>query len=254
MEVGVAAAAGPSPTAAELGEKARRAYDLGRYPEAIDWLSQAYEASGNSILLFDIGEIERMLGNQAVAIRTYQNYLRRDPNGTRRDLAQKRLAELESGQGPAAVTPPTSASPVGETPAGGAAQPAVPPPFDPAQANASGAVLSQPPVGVDLQAKASPSAQPAHSAWIPWTLAGTTLALGAGAIVYGLSTSQHYNDLSSSCGQTTTGCTSDQVQSVKHRALVTNLLWGLTGLAAVGTGIAVYVDTSDAGVSALWTF
>ena len=113
------------------------------------------------------------------------------------------------------------------------------------------------PTGVDLESKPGPagasSANSVH-AWIPWALAGTTIALGVGAIVYGHSASNRYDDLSGSCGQTATGCPSDQVQEVKSRAFKANVLWALAGLAAVGAGVVIYVDTRDAGLSALWTF
>jgi hypothetical protein len=134
--------------------------------------------------------------------------------------------------------------------------PALPPPAPEPPPSVSPPSFTPAPTSVDIEAKASPggsSASPVHD-WIPWTLAGVTVALAAGAVAYGLSASNRYDSLNTSCGQTPTGCSSDQVQEVKSRALKANVLWALAGVAAIGTGVVIYADTRDAGISALWTF
>lgn len=281
--------AAPGETPAEITERAGRAFDIGHYQEAIEGFSRAYELSGKSSLLFDIAEAHRALGQSAPAIRMYKNYLRRDPNAQRRELTERRIRELESGHGPkpnelspatipapAPIAPPPPPAAVVVKPAPPPAAvvvkpvlplpaavvvkpappPALPPPAPEPPPSVSPPSFTPSPTTVDLEAKATPagsSASPVH-AWIPWTLAGVTVALAAGAIVYGASASSRYDSLNTSCGQTPTGCSSDQVQEVKSRALKANVLWALAGVAAVGTGVVVYVDTRDAGISALWTF
>jgi hypothetical protein len=266
-------------TAAGIAEKARRAFNLGHAQEAIEGFSQAYEMSGEAKLLFDIAEAHRALGHQAQALRMYQNYLRRDPDGQHREMAKKQIRELESGgqfnEHSTASTAPVATPlprPPGPAPAPArtelAVRPAQSPPAttpapQPWPASSSPLMLAAEPAptaaptGVDLEGKPAPAAASSANSvhpWIPWALAGTTIALGAGAIVYGRSASSRYDDLSGSCGQTSTGCTSDQVQEVKSRAFKANVLWALAGLAAVGTGVVIYVDARDAGLSALWTF
>jgi tetratricopeptide (TPR) repeat protein len=275
-------------TPAEITEKAGRAFDIGHYQEAIEGFSRAYELSGKSSLLFDIAEAHRALGQSATAIRMYKNYLRRDPNAQRRELTERRIRELESGHGPkpgelpaatiaapAPIAPPPPPAAVVVKPAPPPAAvvvkpapppavvfvkpappPALPPPAPEPSPSVSPPSFTPAPTTVDLEAKAAPagsSASPVR-AWIPWTLAGVTVALAAGAVAYGVSASNRYDSLNTSCGQTPTGCSSDQVQEVKSRALKANVLWALAGVAAVGTGVVVYVDTRDAGISALWTF
>ena len=90
-------------------------------------------------------------------------------------------------------------------------------------------------------------------AWVPWTLTAATLALGVEAVLSGLSASNHYDDLKSSCAQTT-GCTSVQVDDVKSRARRANIFWALTGVAAVGAGVTIYINTEAAGMGGLWRF
>jgi hypothetical protein len=89
---------------------------------------------------------------------------------------------------------------------------------------------------------------------VPWAAAVTTVALGTAAVLSGLSTDKRYDDLKSSCGQTTEGCPADQVSDLRSRARTDTILWALTGVAALGTGITVYVNTSAAGASGLWAF
>jgi len=260
--------------ATQIAEKARSAADLGHQQEAIEGFSQAYEMSGDSSLLFDIAEAHRGLGQETAALRMYQTYLRRDRAGAHREAAKKWVDELEKkGAGASDFVPPAipviPGGPTTTSPAAPAAPgfapltPASPPPFtaSPAPpawpASPSPAAQATTPAAVDLTANAGPaggsSTRPAVRRWIPWVLAGATVALGAGAIAYGVSATNHYDDLSVSCGQTGT-CTPSQIDQVKSRALKANVLWALAGGAAMATGIVVYVDARNAGLSALWKF
>lgn len=271
----------PVKTATGIAEEARRAFDLGHAEEAIEGFSRAYELSGDSSLLFDMAEAHRQLGHQTAASRLYQTYLRRDPNGPHRQVVRKRIQEIEGAGGlksdasvvgvpapippsmPPSPPPPATAMPIAP-PAGGVAAkslpanaPASPPPppsWRPTQSPASDIVA---PAAVDLRAKPGPvpeSRMRPLPRWLPWALAGTTVALGAGAIAYGVSATNRYDQLSTSCGQTADGCTSDQLQQVRSRALKANILWALAGAAALGTGVVVYVDVRRGGVAALWRF
>ena len=111
---------------------------------------------------------------------------------------------------------------------------------------------------VDLRADSSPAAadgvQPPLPRWLPWTGLAATLALGAGATVSGISASHHYNDLHNSCGATPTGCSSAQIDDVRSRARTTTLLWVGAGVMAAATGVSVYFNTREAGVSGIWRF
>ncbi len=100
----------------------------------------------------------------------------------------------------------------------------------------------------------APGVSPPLPRWVPWTLAVTTVALGTGAIISGLSASDRYDELRDSCGQSTGGCTAEQIDDVKSRAFRANILWTLAGVAALGTGVTVYVNANAAGVAGLWAF
>ncbi len=90
--------------------------------------------------------------------------------------------------------------------------------------------------------------------WYVWTAAGGTVAFAAGAIVAGLSANSRFNDLQSSCGQTAAGCSESQIDTVKSRAMLTNVLWVLAGASAVATGVSLYVDSREVGVSVALSF
>ncbi len=111
---------------------------------------------------------------------------------------------------------------------------------------------------VDLRTDSSPPApngvQPPLPRWLPWTGLAATLALGAGATVSGISASHHYNDLHNSCGATPTGCSSAQIDDVRSQARTSTLLWVGAGVMAAATGVSVYFNTREAGVSGIWRF
>lgn len=90
--------------------------------------------------------------------------------------------------------------------------------------------------------------------WLPITGAAVAVGLMTGAIVYGLSGSSQFDSLRGSCGQTTAGCTSAQIEGVKARDRTATVLWVLAGVVAAGTSVSVYVNTRAAGVAALWRF
>jgi hypothetical protein len=89
---------------------------------------------------------------------------------------------------------------------------------------------------------------------LPLAGAIATVALMTSAIVYGVSASHRYDELASSCGQTTSGCPPADIDGVRSKDRTATTLWILTGVVAAGTGVAVVVNTRAAGASALWRF
>jgi hypothetical protein len=67
-----------------------------------------------------------------------------------------------------------------------------------------------------------------------------------------LSASSRFDELKNSCGQS--GCTAAEIDDVKSRASRTNVLLALTGVAALGTGVAVYFTMDSAGATGQWRF
>ena len=92
-------------------EKATRAYDLGKYQEAVDEYQKAYEIGGDPPMLYNIGQAYRLNDQPAEAIRFYRRYLQRSPNARNREDVERKITELEKliderRKAAAAVTPP----------------------------------------------------------------------------------------------------------------------------------------------------
>lgn len=118
-------------------------------------MQSAYELSGRAELLFNLGELERELGHCPQALEDYAAYLARVKNGSHREQAEQRSAEL------GAECPDHQAAPV-------------PAPLAPASA----------PAPVVVPAPPRPDVLPARSSrdyWTPINIAGWS-TLGASVI------------------------------------------------------------------------
>ena len=130
---GTALAQAPEPSAFELAEKAKRAQDSGRLDEAIDGYAKAYQLSGEAVYLYSLADAHRQAGHLDDALRMYQTFVRRDPNGPNRPTADKQIKELEKQIAQAKAATPRSAAPVGALFPPGAKAPVVAaPPATPA--------------------------------------------------------------------------------------------------------------------------
>jgi hypothetical protein len=259
--------ADPPPAAArEAAEQARQACDAGRWPAAIEAYGRAYELSGDTTFLFRLGEVNQKMGQDVAALRFYRTYVARDPRGKYREAAERAASALElkastpasAAPAPAparAVAPIRVAPPAPPTPIAPPAPPPAPPP-KPAS------VIVPPPAPVpapatelraDITATPAPSSAPLPTG-LAWAGVGATVALGAGAIVTGLQASHRYDQLRSSCGRTAEGCASTDIDMVKSRARIANLLWAATGVTAAATGIIVIVNAREVGFAGAWSF
>src|SRR5688572_13706765 len=80
-----------------LYDKGNVQYNLGRWKEAIDLFTQAYEAYDNPDLLFNIGQAYRQDGNCSRAIFFYKRYLALKPNAPNRAEVEKFIEKLQPG-------------------------------------------------------------------------------------------------------------------------------------------------------------
>jgi hypothetical protein len=90
--------------------------------------------------------------------------------------------------------------------------------------------------------------------WYVWAAAGGTVLFTTSAIVAGLAATSRFKDLQSSCGGTSAGCSESQIDGVKSRVALTDVLWILAGASAVATGVSFYVESREASVSVAWKF
>jgi len=92
-------------------ERATRAYDLNKYPEAVDEYQKVYEIDGDPVMLYNIGQAYRLNDQPQESIHFYRRYLQRSPEAKNRDDVNRKIVNLEKliedrRKAAAAVTPP----------------------------------------------------------------------------------------------------------------------------------------------------
>ena len=90
--------------------------------------------------------------------------------------------------------------------------------------------------------------------WYFWTSAAATVLFTGGAVIAGVSANGKYSDLENGCGLTSAGCSESQIDAVKSRATLANVLWLLAGASAIATGVTFYIDSRESGVSVALRF
>jgi len=76
-------------------ERATRAYDLNKYPEAIDEYQKVYEIDGDPVMLYNIGQAYRLNDQPQESIHFYRRYLQRSPEARNREAVEQKIAALE---------------------------------------------------------------------------------------------------------------------------------------------------------------
>jgi tetratricopeptide (TPR) repeat protein len=159
-------------------EKAQVDYKLGRFQEALDGYRRAYELYQAPLLLFDMGQCHRNLGDPEKAIFFFEGYLREEtrPDSEHRRLAEQLIAEsradLQRKMAVAAVAAPPAPAPA-------------PQPVHLRAMDMQGVVPTS------LVARPADRDQPAPAAhrsiasrWWFWTAIAGACAVAAGAAVY----------------------------------------------------------------------
>jgi tetratricopeptide (TPR) repeat protein len=70
-------------------------YNLGRFEQALDLYTKAYERYSKAALLFNIGQCHRLLGHYEKALFFYHGYLREQPDAPNRALAERHIEESQ---------------------------------------------------------------------------------------------------------------------------------------------------------------
>jgi len=225
--------AGGSSRAESANEAARqafveghRAYNLGHWDEAIRGFERSYRLSGDPVLLFNLAQAHRQAGHTREALTTYRAYLRDRPEASNRSQVETRIAELETRL----ETAPADVAPA-------------PPP----RAAAAGDISDPFPAG---QLMTMRTADPVVPRWAAWTGVGVTAALAVAAVVSTSAAQARFDHLSKTCGP----CSESQIDSLKSRVVLRNLLWTATGVSAALTGVGFYLSAREAGVSLAFRF
>jgi hypothetical protein len=255
-----------------------RFYGDGDYVSALDRFSAAYKAYPSPKLMFNIGQANRDLSRPVEAREAFEQYLAKEDDPTSPTLAEatKSLEELQRRLGRIRVECETADAEIrldgksaGTTPLANVLW-ATPGRHQVTANHAHSApaledvdvktgvlnvvTLRLQPLATqraDVQQSATQTATGEHAWKWTWVAAGSTVALGIGAIVAGLSMQAKYDSLNSTCGSasTSSGCT--DISAVTVRRDIANVLWGLTGAAAIATGVLFYVEGRPVTVAPL---
>jgi len=166
--VAVAAPEDPRAEAKREVERAEVQYKLGRFDEALEGYSRAYELVNAPGLLFNIGQCHKNLKSYERAIFFFQEYLREAKRPERRALANELIAEARAQLERQRSEPPPAPEPPAES--------SSPAPVWQAPAVAEPAESSGKAPGADLQNTTTTTEAPLTQKWWFWT------AIGAGAV------------------------------------------------------------------------
>jgi hypothetical protein len=163
--------------------EARAAYAAGRYQEAVELYSKLYASTLHPTYLRNIGRCYQNLEEPHLAIKSYQEYLRKaSVTPTERREVEGFITEMEAlkKRQAQAATP----APAPTVPAPPSRAPPSPGPAVVATPSASSARPSS--SGVDLARQApeteAPSSSPFYARWWFWTVVGVVVAGGGAAI------------------------------------------------------------------------
>jgi hypothetical protein len=212
----------------QLYERATRAYDVGKYNEAIEEYQKAYEIGGDPPMLYNIAQAYRLNDQPGEALRFYRRYLQRAPGARNREDVERKIAELEKSveekrKAQAAATPPpmTAPAPVA-TPALAAPTPVGPPaPVQPAPGETGGSAPG-------AETRPAPGEEGSSTARkvVSWSFVGAGVLCGVGSLVEGLVARGKGNDVTN---MSAAGAVYDP--EIPHAGHVANNL-------AIGLGIA----------------
>lgn len=82
--------------AAELYQQGKTHFDLAEYDKAIEAFKESYKLSKLPILLYNIAQAYRQMGDCENALTFYKNYLRNDPDADNRAKVEQRIAEMDT--------------------------------------------------------------------------------------------------------------------------------------------------------------
>ena len=225
-------------------KQATAAYNLGHYDEASSLYEEAYKLDK--------------------ALTAYRSYLRTAPDDApNRGRVEAWVRELEWTSDLQNRTAAVKAAQKKEPPTPAVPAPVVPEltesqvsPKVPSPSMSTSSMSTRP----DLVSQATQRAEPHSSAswtkWASWVGVGLTAAFGVATIVEGTSAKSSFSDLQGTCGKAKT-CSDSQVDGVKSKVTMTNVLLGLTAASAAVAGVAFYFNYSgskETGASLAWRY
>ena len=76
-------------------QQATRAYDLGKYQEAVDEYQKVYEIDGDPVMLYNIAQAYRLNDQPQESIHFYRRYLQRSPEARNKEDVERKITAME---------------------------------------------------------------------------------------------------------------------------------------------------------------
>lgn len=192
-----------------------------RFGEAVAAFKKAYEITKDGLVMGQVAQAYAKAGdfeNALAAIKVYREALAEGERGPADTLIKEYEAAVKEGRSKKLYLPGEE-QPKAEEPK---SEPSTPPP---------------PP----------PEEKPRRKGrFFTWIAAGAAGALALSALVVGLNAQSKFDELSDTCKPT---CAESEVDSVKTRALVADVLWGTAAAAAVTAAVLFFVEGRKSGAS-----
>jgi hypothetical protein len=221
-------------------DRATRAYDVGKYAEAIEDYQKAYEIGGDPPMLYNIAQAYRLNNQPGEAIRFYKRYLQRAPSARNREDVERKIAEQEKiiedqkklQPPPPPVTPPVTTTPSTTTPPVTPVGPPSPQPLIPPPA-ATETPVAPPPV--------VPAEEPISRTRtiVGWSLIGAGVASGVVAGIFGAKAKDKSDQLTSMSKMGGSVEFDATIETDGKNANTTMIICAAGGGALVATGIII---------------
>jgi hypothetical protein len=218
-------------------QQATRAYDLGKYQEAVEEYQKVYEIDGDPVMLYNIAQAYRLNDQPQESIHFYRRYLQRSPEARNKEDVERKITAMEKlieerRKAAALVAPPppkTEVKPV-----------TVPQPVAPPPVVAAPVVVAPPP----------PPPPPETSTTrlvVGWSMVGVGVASIAVAIVEGIKAKNRGDELTQKSNQTPPLPWSSDLETIQSEGKTANIVAIVCGIAGTGLGVAgaIVLITND---------
>jgi tetratricopeptide (TPR) repeat protein len=222
-------------------DRATRAYDMGKYPEAVDEYQKVYEIDGDPVMLYNIAQAYRLNEQPQEAIHFYRRYLQRSPEARNRDDVERKIATQEKviedkRKAAAAVQPPPPPPPKTTTPKPVQTTVAPPPPLPP----------PPPPPIVRATAPVHEPEPPSNAQRIiGWSMIGAGVASDVVAVIEGIRAKNRGDALTTASKSGTLPMYDPNLQSERKKANIIAIVCGIAGTAVAVAGAVVLITNGS---------
>ncbi len=207
-------------------QQATRAYDLGKYQEAVDEYQKVYEIDGDPVMLYNIAQAYRLNDQPQESIHFYRRYLQRSPEARNKEDVERKITAMEKlieerRKAAALVAPPP---PKAETKPVAVPEVVAPPPV------VTPVVVAPPP---------PPPAPPSTTRRVVgWSMVGVGVASIAVAIVEGIRAKNRGDELTQLSNATPHNVWTPALASIQSEGKTANIVAIVCGIAGTAVGVA----------------